>query len=887
MSVITSYQEKALKFHKAAYLSRTIVAISILAFNFAVFYPDFHWWQWVVVLPYGLFYSSLVYFLCNNRDCERRTILFDAAAHGYFAGLWGFNPLIICVFLSAIIVTSIANGGLVYLRVALITTVMGMIAAAVIHGVQLRTELPLFATVLAVLATFVYLGFVSYVFYKLSDRLRQAKEKAKQQHAELVNINNITNAASSTLNLSGVMKGLMNVLQKIYPLESVFVLAYDTHKTGIDILGCYSDELTSLEKEAYKKFSFDVLHDKDSLYVRGMENNQIIYHQKIEEKYVAQGAQIDQELYAIRPSRSVVFFPISVRGKVIAGVAFVNYVHEMKLGTLDLDKIQGYLVQIGAAIRNVRMFYDVRRTRDMAKRARNQAEIAKRKAEESEDAKSHFLANMSHEIRTPMTAILGYSEALTDDSITNEEREEYTQIILRSGKHLLSIINDILDISKIEASKIEVEHIEVNFAQLISDLASYSQIKVKEKGLNLDINISYPIPVYINSDPTRLKQILFNLINNAVKFTEKGGVKINISQDNKQLKIEIIDSGIGLTSAEQQKLFKPFSQSDASVTRVHGGTGLGLYISQSLARLLGGDIDLVSKKGEGSCFTITVDCEQVGDSLLEQETDFNEYVAKSSDDDSQQDTPKLSGRVLIAEDNPENQRLMKRIIERTGLDVCMVDNGREAVMNASYKAYHIIFLDMQMPLMGGKEAAKRIRELGVMTPIIAFTANVMKHQLQEYKEAGFSDVVEKPIMQEKVYSVLKHYMATQTIEHQSGEVMIVEDNSVNQMVLKRLVNKASEKLNITLAENGREALDLAKSTEFDLILMDMEMPVMGGLEATKRLRESGFANKIYIVTGNVDPEHIRECQSVGADGHLAKPIDKSALYDVLDQQFKL
>lgn len=887
MNAADQYQEKALKYHKAAYVSRTIVAIAILGFNFTIFYPNFAWWQWAVVLPHGLFYSSFVYFFCNSRDCERRTILFDAGIHGYFAGLWGFNPLIICVFLSATIVTSIANGGLAYLRVALISTAIGMLSAGLIHGVHYRSELPLVAIVLAMIATFVYLGLVSYVFYVLSDRLRTAKRKAKEQHSELVNINNITNAASSTLNLNGVMKGLMQVLQKIYPLESVFVLAYDTHKTGIDIMGCYSDELTGLEKEAYKKFSFDVLKDTDSMYVRGMENNNIIFQQTVNEEYVKLGPMADQELYAIRPTRSVVFFPIAIRGKVIAGVVFANYVHEMKLGTRDLDKIQGYLVQIGTAIRNVRMFYDVRRTRDMAKRARNQAEVEKRKAEESEDAKSHFLANMSHEIRTPMTAILGYSEALTDEGITDKERDEYTQIIIRSGKHLLSIINDILDISKIEASKIEVENIEVNFAQLICDVESYSQIKVKEKGLLLDLKVVYPIPVYINSDPTRLKQILFNLINNAVKFTEKGVITISISRIDQQLKFEIQDTGIGLTAAEQQKLFKPFSQSDASVTRVHGGTGLGLYISKSLARLLGGDIELVSKKGEGSCFTITVKCEQLGESVLNEAGDFKEFADTDTQEEGEQDIPSLNGRVLIAEDNPENQRLVKRIVERTGLDVCLVDNGREAVLNASYKSYNIIFLDMQMPLMGGKEAAKRIRELGINTPIIAFTANVMKHQIQEYKQSGFSEVIEKPIMQDKVYAILKHYVNQQAIEHRSGEILIVEDNTVNQMVLKRLVNKAGENLSITLAENGREALECANQIQFDLILMDMEMPVMGGLEATKRLREKGYSNKLYIVTGNVNPEDVRECKAVGADGHLAKPIDKDALYEVIDQLFKV
>ena len=835
---------------------------------------------------------SLVYLLCATRECEQRTILFDAVIFGYYLGLWGFNPLLICIVVSAAIVTSVANGGLTYLRITLIAFAFGMIAAPLIHGLHWRPQLSLFSTVIAMGAAFTYLGALSYVFFLISYRLKKAKRRSKEQHDELVHIHNITNAASATLNLNGVMKGLMQVLQKLYPLESVFILAYDSQKTGIELLGCHSEELTELEKAAYTRFTFDLARDGDSLYVKGMEQNNIVYLKNIREENVRRGCQVDQELYAIRPTKSLVFFPIAIRGKVVAGVVFVNYIQTMKLGPRDLEKIQGYLLQIGTAIRNVRMYYEVRKTRDLAKRARNQAEMAQRKAEESEDAKSHFLANMSHEIRTPMTAILGYSEALSDPETSEDERKEYTETIIRSGKHLLSIINDILDISKIEASKIEVEDIEVNLIQLLSEVESYARIKVKEKSLDFVLSIAYPLPVYIKTDPTRLKQILFNLLNNAVKFTEKGRVGLEVSvTDDATLQCVIMDTGIGLSASEQQKLFKPFSQSDASVTRVYGGTGLGLYISQNLARLLGGDITLFSKKGEGSRFTVTVKLDPVDDERVLNDEQRLQCLVQAKQSNQDEGIPNLVGRALIAEDNPENQQLIKRLVTRTGLEVTLVDNGREAVLNASYQPYQIILLDMQMPLMGGREAAKRMRELGINVPIIAFTANVMKHQVQEYKTLGFSDVIEKPINQNRLYEVLRTFVGDASGGDgqglvQNGRVLLVEDNTVNQMVLKRMVLKAHGELDVIIANHGKEAVDAVAQSQFDLVLMDMEMPVMNGLDATAELRKKGFTAPIVIVTGNIDPSHVRQCLDAGADGHLAKPIDAHALQTLLDRYFK-
>jgi CheY-like chemotaxis protein/nitrogen-specific signal transduction histidine kinase len=355
---------------------------------------------------------------------------------------------------------------------------------------------------------------------------------------------------------------------------------------------------------------------------------------------------------------------------------------------------------------------------------------ARENAQNSDKHKSQFLANMSHEIRTPLTAIIGFSETLIDEKEKTGDWKTYLRSIIRNGRHLHELINDILDMSKIEANQLSMEDIEVSPSLLLFEIDSLMNERAKAKDLHFEVIIDFPIPEFITSDPTRLKQILINLCSNAIKFTANGRVTLRASykKDSNQFIFNVEDSGIGMSSEQIKELFKPFKQADSSTTRKFGGTGLGLYISKQLAENLGGDLTVDSLQGVGSRFSVLIDA-----GTISSESWINsreEALKKSSSSRNQAEIPALNGNVLIAEDNLDNQRLITMHINKTGAEVTVVGNGKLAVEKALSGSYDLIIMDMQMPVMGGIDAIKALRASGCETPIATLTANAMKGNKQ-------------------------------------------------------------------------------------------------------------------------------------------------------------
>jgi signal transduction histidine kinase/DNA-binding response OmpR family regulator len=385
-------------------------------------------------------------------------------------------------------------------------------------------------------------------------------------------------------------------------------------------------------------------------------------------------------------------------------------------------------------------------------------ETAIAQAEQANQLKSRFLANMSHEIRTPLTAIMGFTEQLLhSEKPTNDKHHLGT--ILRNSKHLLELINNILDLSKIEAEKLAVEQTPLNVVQLIHDVESIIKPLAQEKQLSFTINYALPLPHTINSDITRLKQILINIASNAVKFTEQGQVTITAKyQAPKTLTFVIEDTGIGMSSNQIKRLFTPFEQADATTTRRFGGTGLGLCISKNLAQLLGGDVSVTSEVGVGSCFTIDIDCHlhnSLGGNLL-----LTEHSQLTPEKDPQLSfaSNSFDAHILVAEDNPDNQLLIKLLLQTWGLEPDIANNGAQAVEMALVNDYQLIIMDMQMPVMGGLEATKMLRDAAYDGPIIALTANVMNHDIDTYLEAGCNKALGKPIDKDALENVLVSYL---------------------------------------------------------------------------------------------------------------------------------
>jgi signal transduction histidine kinase/DNA-binding NarL/FixJ family response regulator/HPt (histidine-containing phosphotransfer) domain-containing protein len=392
-------------------------------------------------------------------------------------------------------------------------------------------------------------------------------------------------------------------------------------------------------------------------------------------------------------------------------------------------------------------------------------------AEQANVSKSQFLANMSHEIRTPLTAILGFAENLLETRLPDVDRQAAVRTILRNGEHLLEVINDILDLSKIEAGKLEVELLPVSVVQIAADVLSVMRVRADSKQLPLHLEYAGPVPQQIETDPTRLRQILINLLANAIKFTSRGHVTLRIEYhpepvDSPSISFTIADTGIGMTPEQAGRLFEAFSQADGSTTRRFGGTGLGLAISRRLARMLGGDVTVSSDLGKGSEFRVVVATGPLGETRL---------LAAPQDATISDPAPPpldlsdihLNLRLLLVEDSPDNQLLIGHFLRQLGAEVELADNGQAGLdlallAEADGQPFDLILMDMQMPVLDGYSAVRRLRGLGYTHPIVALTANAMGGDQQKCLAAGCDDYATKPINRPQLFElIVKHTRSRQ------------------------------------------------------------------------------------------------------------------------------
>ena len=376
---------------------------------------------------------------------------------------------------------------------------------------------------------------------------------------------------------------------------------------------------------------------------------------------------------------------------------------------------------------------------------------------------------MSHEIRTPMTAILGFADILLD-TIPNSDAVEAVQTIKRNGVHLLGIINGILDLSKIEAGRFHLEYTECSPCVIVSEVLALMRVRAAAKNLPLTAEWVGAIPETIQSDPLRLRQIFINLIGNAIKFTEVGGVRVVgrcVKTPNTEVKMQfdVIDTGIGLTPEQMEHLFQPFAQADSSTSRRFGGTGLGLAISKRLAEMLGGDITLASSHGQGCSFTLSVAAGDLQNVRMLENASLPIHEQTALEPRKHADKSRLTGRILLAEDGPDNQRLISLLLRNAGAKVILAENGEVAVelalaAHCEEKPFDLIFMDMQMPVMDGAQASKKLRAEGVTTPIVALTAHAMTGDREKCLGLGCDDYLSKPIDRAALIDMAARHMKT-------------------------------------------------------------------------------------------------------------------------------
>ena len=542
------------------------------------------------------------------------------------------------------------------------------------------------------------------------------------------------------------------------------------------------------------------------------------------------------------------------------------------------------LDMMGAIGSQIGQFIERKEAEDALRLYARDLEIARSRAEEATRAKSEFLANISHEIRTPMNAIIGMTELALATRITREQRE-YLNAIESSADALLSLVNDLLDFSKVEARKLDLDNVEFGLRDALEDTMRVLAPRAHKKGLELACRISSGIPDGLKGDPLRLRQVIVNLVGNAIKFTEKGEVVLGVEPQsrhngNVELNFSVSDTGIGIAPEKQTVIFEAFSQADSSTTRRYGGTGLGLAISAQLVQLMGGAISVQSKPGRGSTFLFTA-CFEV------QPAGAHKHPRHWR---SLSDLP-----VLIVDDNATNRRILEEVFTNWHMKPVLAESGAVALRKLetsmrSKRPFAIALLDGDMPGMDGFTLARRIVQDGRYggMKLIMLTSSGQPQDVAQCHKLGISDYLSKPIKQSELFDVIVNAISQPVPEKplasQSRQkprraerglrILVAEDNRVNQLLARRVLEKLGHE--VTIVNNGLEALSSAQTGSFDLIAMDVQMPEMDGLRATAAIREwekkYGTHIPIIAMTAHAMKEDRERCLAAGMDAYSSKPI---------------
>lgn len=680
--------------------------------------------------------------------------------------------------------------------------------------------------------------------------------------------------SADTQSLDAKIMSMLNKTGEFFGVDRSYMLRYSDNKT--------------IENNTHEWCANDICSQKESLtnvklstfpwWSKQIESKSILYIKDTAQ--LPEEAAIEKEEFARQGIKSLLCFPIINNNNLIGYFGFDSVLKHREWTENQMGVIEVLTNILGDTLIRVETEQELIRSKDLA--------------EAASVAKSNFLSNMSHEIRTPLNGVIGFTELLRNTQL-NKTQKEYLENAINSANSLLSVISDILDFSKIESGKLEIETVKTDIIQLFENSSDIIKILASNKGLELLLNIDPNIPRFAHIDPIRIKQILVNLLSNAVKFTHVGEIEMSLRFEQKTkhtgiFSVQVRDTGIGIREEDRNKLFKAFSQADTSTTRRYGGTGLGLIISNSLANKMGSEIDFRSEYGKGTTFFFDIECKFENGEAIEYKHIKN------------------INKVLVVDDNSNNRLILEHTFNFWEIEFCGVDNGSDALeILKSGEKFDLIIVDYHMPDMNGIETIKHIREeidnVYDNQPIIMLHSSsddLMLHE--EAKRLNVTFMLTKPVKQDELYYYLnsitepefKNIQSVNLNQSQANdnlinsietdfEIMVAEDTPLNMMVISNMLKSILPNVHILEAKNGIEAIQIMKTHKPKIVLMDVQMPELDGLEATKQIRKlnNGVSLPVIALTAGVSKEERELCFKSGMDDFLSKPIDNQELRRII------
>ena len=710
---------------------------------------------------------------------------------------------------------------------------------------------------------------------RLEDSERSLEMKVEERTSELEqafqessDINAIATIVNSTLDVDKVQDIIFDGLQKMFVFDQMGVFLTDPSDNRLKLEfqrgRAWPEMLDHLLVEEGLPLDAD-----DSVAAASVVGGESIFMGRITEEGLAAAGPNDRLILKHNPFVSILLCPLKIENRAIGCIFFSASDEPFKLSDREIVSIERYVTQMGTAIRNAQLF--------------RAAEASRAEAELANETKGTFLANMSHEIRTPMNAIIGLTGLCLETEL-NAKQEDYLRKVDGAANALRTIIDDILDFSKLEAGKFEFENIPFSLNDVLDNLATICMVRCQDKHLELVFQRDPGLPDTLCGDPTRLGQILINLAGNAIKFTEEGQIVVEVRQtervgDRVTVHFDVRDSGIGMNEEQLGRLFQSFSQADSTISRQYGGTGLGLAISQQLTEMMGGRIEVTSQPGEGSSFhfTLTFDVAQVEEEPVERE-----------------EVPQ-GLNVLVVDDNEPSRDILREYLLSFGYSVTLAESGEEAlqIMRPTHD-FDLILLDWMMPGMTGLDVALAVREAESPPKIVLLSswnmpssehrAMVDAFLAKPVKPSALLDTIMVAYGKQVVRRVRKLGVKTgpeDLAEIQGARVLVVDDSPINLQIACELLEKVPFVLDT--ASDGGEAVDKVRENDYDCVLMDIQMPGMDGYTATGILRQEYAFEELPILamTANVMAEDRARTREAGMNGHVAKPVDPADLYKSL------